>query len=908
MAKMGRASWPYYAQQVGKGACEYYLGVGEAPGRWSGRGLERLGIAAGSEVTEAQLEALFGRALDPSTGEALGAGWRADGVTGFDLCFSAPKSVSALWALAEGDISAQVRAAHAAAVGAALDYLDGHAAFSRTGRDGVLQVDTAGFAAATFEHRTSRAGDPQLHTHALVVNKLLCPDGTWRAIDAREIYAHKKSTGTLYQAALRAELTRRLGVAWGPMSEHGQAEILGIPTELIAAWSTRTAQLSAEAGPVIAAYEQTLGRALTSAERTAVSKVAVLKTRPGKVHETVATLRERWTGQAAELGWTPDRLLRAVRSASETAPRLDRHAAARDIDSLLEQAVTAAGARRAIFSRSDLTAEVCARIPLDGFSADMVREIAERLTDRALGLAVRLCDDDTGACRRASDARYASPATLAAELRILARADAGRSAGFAVVPADLMHAVGQRAGLDVGQAVALRRITGSGDFCSVLVAPAGTGKTTALGVATEAWAKTGHRVVGLAPTARAARELATATGTSTDTVAKFLHAHEHANTHGVVPAAHLTLDRRSVLVIDETGMLATADLDQLTGLAAQAGAKVVLVGDPHQLASIDRAGGMLAALANRTHAPTLETVHRFQQHWERRASLLLRAGNPHALGEYQQAERLHDHPNTDTAVTAMLEHWQQATDAGQRVLLLARSRHDVTQLNAQARARLIAAGAVHGPVLLDANLEWRAGDLLRATHNDRQLVLGDGHVRNGDTFTVLARARDGGLQVRHHASGEQTALPASYVREHAVYGWASTIDSAQGATVDLGLLLARPGLDRQHLYVGITRGRIANHVHLAPGEIGEEHHMSGPNRPGGPTETVHMLAAALTTSDEHRAAHTRLPDDHPHAARAQQPHAAATDLTRAKSDDDRRHQRLLEPAHEPRSAARGPGR
>jgi conjugative relaxase-like TrwC/TraI family protein len=312
-AKVRTSSWRYYANQVGHGACEYFLGVGEAPGRWYGRGLEGLGLEPRGVVRDWQLEATFGRALHPVGRVQLGRAWRADGVTGYDLCFSAPKSVSALWALGGPDVGAAIRAAHAAAVRAGLEYLDSHAAFSRVGRNGHTQVDTAGFAAAVFDHRTSRAGDPQLHTHALVLNKLQCPDGEWRTIDGHEIYAHKKSAGVVYQAALRSELTRRLGVGWTEVSKDGQAEIVGVPQTLITRWSTRAEQVAAESAPVIAAYETELGRTLTSAERTAVAKVAVLKTRPGKEQVDIVGLVDRWHAEAAALGWTPDRVVHAVR-------------------------------------------------------------------------------------------------------------------------------------------------------------------------------------------------------------------------------------------------------------------------------------------------------------------------------------------------------------------------------------------------------------------------------------------------------------------------------------------------------------------------------------------------------------------------------------------------------------------
>src|SRR3954470_16592789 len=322
-AKIRTGSWRYYAEQVEHGACEYFLGLGEAPGQWYGRGLEPLALDTGEMVAEPELEAMFGRSLHPIANMQLGRAWRADGVTGYDLTFSAPKSVSALWALGDDSVLAAVRKAHAVAVRTALDYLDGHAAFSRTGRDGATQVGTAGFAAAVFDHRTSRAGDPQLHTHALVLNKVQCADGEWRTIDGHEIYAHKKSAGALYQAALRNELTRTLGVSWTAVSKDGQAEIAGVPTALIRTWSKRTAQTLTEAAPVIAGYEDLLGRPLTSAERVAVEKVAVIKTRPHKETVDIVGLLERWAGEAAGISWTPQRLTAAVRDAAVPLPPRD---------------------------------------------------------------------------------------------------------------------------------------------------------------------------------------------------------------------------------------------------------------------------------------------------------------------------------------------------------------------------------------------------------------------------------------------------------------------------------------------------------------------------------------------------------------------------------------------------------
>jgi conjugative relaxase-like TrwC/TraI family protein len=856
-AKIRTGSWRYYAEQVEHGACEYFLGLGEAPGHWYGRGLEPLALSADAVVAEGELEAMFGRALHPVAGAQLGRAWRADGVTGYDLTFSAPKSVSALWALGNGGVSRAVRAAHTAAVRTALDYLDAHASYSRTGRDGSSQVGSDGFAAAVFDHRTSRAGDPQLHTHALVLNKVRCADGGWRTIDGHEIYAHKKSAGALYQAALRNELSRTLGVAWTPVSKDGQAEIAGVPAALTRTWSKRTAQTLAEAAPVIAAYEQLLGRSLSSAERVAVEKVAVVKTRPHKDTVDIVSLTDRWHTEAAAAGWTPERLRQSVRDAMEPRPSQAQVLAA--VDRSLVDAVIAAGARRAVFTRSDLAVEVGARVPTAGFTADMTRELHERITERALATAeaVRLRDQADGP-HRASDARYCSRTTLSRELEILAVADTGRRDGVAVCDLDTLTAIVRAGGLDDAQVDAVASLCSDGATISVLVAPAGTGKTTALGAATAAWQHELHRVHALAPSARAARELGTATGLPGDTVAKFLHEQARDRDPRDPAWARYHIGEGDVVVVDEASMLPTADLHTLARLVWERRAKLVLVGDPAQINAIDQAGGMLPALAHRLAASHLDTVHRFNSPWERHASLLLRDGNEEAIGFYLDNHRVHTtEDGTDDATTALFRHYTELTADDRRVLMLARSNSDVDELNARARQHALETGTVHGPPLLtDGDREWRAGDRMRVTRNDRHIPVGAEHLRNGDVFTVTGRTAMG-LTVQRLDSTDVAELPVAYVAEHARYGWASTVASAQGATVDDALLLARPGLDRTNLYVGMTRGRDSNHLYLAPEPDPEITPRTIEGRVLDAPERVRQM---LDTVDDTAAAHTRLPD------------------------------------------------
>jgi hypothetical protein len=884
---------------------------------------------------------------------------------------------------------------------AALGFLQAHASFSRRGRDGIEQIATAGYAAALFEHTTSRTGDPQLHTHALVVNKVRCTDGVWRTIDGYEVFHHKKAAGAIYQAALRAELATRLGVAFEPVTEHGQAEIAGVPDELFAAWSTRTHAVMADAIPTIAEAEEALGRPVSAAERARIVKTAVLATRPPKDHHVPqAGLRARWRAQARALGWDAERLQRSARLASPdgirsplegrsgspvtvtsdgtsvmtvttepvstvTAPNSTVAAAVVDsvtnsvttvastgvavsdsvltvadsvttvtrtgvavtdsvtdsvadvpaqrsagVDaegdlteyvtdsvtsapaepfavrpSWLVDAVTAVGRSGAVWSAADLTVQVAARLPATGSSAPRdAREAAvmvEALTLQALtgasAGAIRLGLDPSGVTARASDARYASREVVDTEAMVIEAVLDGLRPPRRL-PTTVLQATA-REGLSQEQQVAAVRLVSSRDLVTVMVAPAGAGKTTVLGAAVAGWTTAGARVLALGPSARAASELAASTGVAGVTVARFLTSQNALDTRPPTRSSPGVRDERrlrrgDVLLVDEASMLATADLAALTSRARAAGARVVLVGDPAQIGAIRAPGGMLEHLAGLIPGRVVELsgLHRFTHRWEAVATLALRAGDPSVLRTYQAQGRIHPAADGDAAADAVFDRWHTAVSEGRDALMLARGWGDVNALNARARAAAIATGQVTGPPLLTATArtastrgrpearEWRAGDVIMAKKNTPALRIGADQVRNGDRFTVLDAAPDGdGLVVEDLAGRGTTTLPAAYLARHSEYGWAATIDAAQGATSDIAVTLAGPGLDREHLYVAMTRGRHENHVHTTPGGADIDagpHHDS--HRSQGEVDALEQLARALATTGRERAAHSLL--------------------------------------------------
>jgi conjugative relaxase-like TrwC/TraI family protein len=293
IGKLAPGQHEYYLDTVARGAEEYYTAEGESPGRWTGRSAARLGLhgAVNGEGLGAVLSA-----RNPGDGERLVPAQGRARTPGFDCTFSAPKSVSLLWALGPPDVARQVREAHDAAVDAALAVLEVEASRARRGRGGLVQVDADGFVAAAFRHRTSRAGDPQLHTHALVANLAYAPsEDRWTALDARPLYAWAKSAGYLYEAQLRIELTRRLGVEWA-QPVRGIGEIAGFPRRVLRHFSQRRQQVEAH----LADVGMSSGKA---------AQIATYATRTPKDRSTpMFSLFMEWRQRAAALGLDTDRL------------------------------------------------------------------------------------------------------------------------------------------------------------------------------------------------------------------------------------------------------------------------------------------------------------------------------------------------------------------------------------------------------------------------------------------------------------------------------------------------------------------------------------------------------------------------------------------------------------------------
>ena len=770
IGKMVAGSEDYYLNTVASGREEYYTGAGEAPGQWLGSGTRELGLSG--EVAPDHLRSvLAGFAPD---GRSLTAGRvRPDGrVSGFDLTYSAPKSVSLLYGLSDPTTSEVVRRTHAEAVADALGYLERRGLRVRRGAGGDRRIEASGFIAAAFQHRTSRSGDPQLHTHVLVANAALGVDGTWSAPDARLLYFHARTAGFLYQAALRAGLTEALGVRFGRV-ENGTAELAGVSPILLRAFSTRRAEI-----------ERHMEAAGTTSARAA--EVAALITRAPKDSESplgldqAPTLRQRWQARAEDLGLSDPSLADAF-SLSHQSGRGDP-----EVSAIIASLTSPDGlcAQDSSFERRDVVRAVAGSLA-DGATVGKVEEIADQV----------LASPDVvplAAVGRGGELLHTTTELLAIEETLLDQATRCSHAQIAVVSDELVDGALKRFPMlaDEQQAM-VRQLTTSGAGVEAVVGKAGSGKTTALAASREAWAAAGYRIRGVALSARAAEGLSEGSGILSSTIASFVSALDRGGA---------SLCPGDVLVVDEAGMVGTRHLGRLIGAASDAAAKVVLVGDPRQLPEI-QAGGAFAGLIERIGSIELHENRRQDHAWERVALDELRHGNPtKGLAAFDGAQRIHVASSMAGARGQLVDAWWAARQSDSQSAMLAVNRRDVDILNQLARAIRRREDSLGPDVLTVDSLGFALGDEVLCLRNNHDL-----RVTNGTRGVITAAGADGVAVSTDHGVRH---LPVEYVLDgHLTHGYATTIHKAQGATVDRAFVLATDALTREAGYVAMSRAR-----------------------------------------------------------------------------------------------------
>jgi conjugative relaxase-like TrwC/TraI family protein len=769
IGKIALGQHAYYEQQVAQGRDDYYAGRGEAPGEWVGAGAEALGLSG--RVTGEQFTALLA-GLDPADpARRLRSTARDPRVAALDLTFSAPKSVSVLAAVGPDALARELIVAHELAVRAALGYLEDGAVQVRRGRDGYIVEPGEGLVAAAYRHRMSRALDPQLHTHIVAANMTRGPDGRYTALHGAQLYRAAKTAGYLYQAHLRALVSDRIGLAWGPVIK-GAAELQAVPQLVLEEFSKRRQEMlrAAQGGGI-------------GLDSKAAAESAALATRDRKRYGVdTHTWREEVRARAGELGLGTRELAQIAGDGRSRVARGPRRRAV-DEAALADHLASPTGLteRQNTFDERKLLQEFAAAAQ-SGARVELVRGQAERFAQRPDVLATTRGEMTTAELveceRRLVDAALvrAGERTGVIQEKLLAR-----------VVAEAQWPLTDE------QARAVTAVAESGRGVEVVEALAGTGKTYIAGILREAYERAGHEVLGVAPTGRGARELSEQAHIPAQTLDQFLLDLERV---GGEPL------KRSVVIFDEAGMAPTRSTARLFEAAQRAGAKVIAIGDPGQLSSV-RAGGWLRHLAHQLGSLRLTEVMRQRDGTERRALAALHDGHSERYINWaERSQRIETFDHRSDALERALHDWAEAAGrAGlKEAVMIARDNHTRDQLNDAARELLGALGLLGDELSYDG-LPLAVGDRVICRRNDRMLDLD-----NGTRGTV--RALDEHRVVMETDSHLVRELPAGYVTEHVEYAYALTGHGMQGATVESAIVLASPrDLTAGWSYTALSRAR-----------------------------------------------------------------------------------------------------
>jgi conjugative relaxase-like TrwC/TraI family protein len=713
-------------------------------------------------------------------------------VASFDLSLSDPKSVSLLAAGSSAEVRAEVQAGRHAAIRQVLAWLEQEAVGVRRGHNGSDRFRGQGVTAAAFDHRSSREGDPQWHTHVLVQNATIGPDGRWSALDSKKLYAHAMTADRIYHAALRAELTRRLDVRWRAVDPRsGAAELDGLhDRELLKAFSKRRAQVLAQ--------QQEWGH-----HGIAAGKAAALATRKAKDHtESEESFYGRVARGLAEHGVGPVELEQVCRGGRAQARELSPAARTR----LLNELAGPAGltAQASTFARRDVLDALAKQLPV---AASAERTLAEldNLADEFLSSerAVPVTVD-----RGLEERRYATPELLTLERGLVEQAERRTSECTAVVAGEhIRAALAARQGLDADQAAMVRQVTQEGAGISLVVGYAGSGKTYATGAAVDAFHRGGFQVICTAPTGAAARELERETKLPAPTLDSLL---------GQLDRRDERLDRHTVVVVDEAAMVGTRKLARLLDYADRAGSKVVMIGDDRQLAAIDT-GGAFRAFRLRLGATELRGNHRQQTELGQQVAALFRAGR-----QEEAFDRLVAHGKVIVCRTeveanaAQVRDWWQRFRDGQQAGMIAFTRAETTRLNTAARVLMVEDGRLGPDALQVGEREFRVGDQVVCGRNAR-MRLG---VVNGTRGQVTALDPTGRTLTIRTDEGREVTLPGWYVagrgyeRPWVDHGYAVTGHKTQGLTGDDFGVRPSTRADAQWAYVAASRHRFEIRLYL----------------------------------------------------------------------------------------------
>ena len=791
----------YYANLAGKD--DYYSvesGDKEPPGYWLGGGSESMDLEG--EVSAEQLKNGF-TGHHPNSGEALAKNAGEEHKPGWDCTFSAPKTVSAVWALADAEMKSKIEAAHQSAISFSISYLEREAGCTRHGKDGVTRVpsiESGGLIVAVFQHSTSRNQDPQLHSHCLILN--MNKEG--RGIDLDT--SHKMAAGALY----RAELADQLKQIGFEISRDGKSfKVEGIPDKLMQEWSSRRAEIETRLSE-------------TGQKGAVASAQAALETRSKKSEIDRQTLNDKWAAQALKHDFGSDKIRQLCDK--------EKHKV-RDLEPVKPGAeiVTELTTQNATFTKVQALTQIAIDAQGKASASEALSRVDTVLSAEsgAVLLGSRSKKEVENTPMKSGE-RYTTEEVIQTEQKMLQTvSEMSQKEGFAV-SADKTKQFAEEKGLTQQQTAALEHLTQQNQ-CAVLQGWAGAGKSYLLDAARQSWQAEGYEVRGAALSNAAAQNLDKEANISSTSVAKL----QFDTAKGDV-----VLNSKTVLVIDEAGMIGTRPMADLVEKCEQAGAKIVLVGDTKQLQAIE-AGAAMRAVGERIGMVELTEVRRQTAEIDRNIARDFREGRAtEALQKIDGLGRLSIEKNMPAAQDKAVSNFLADQKEGKTSLLIAATRAEVSDLNQKVRAELQAAGSVSKEqVACPTSTGYR-----NFSEGDR-VVFGQKHsfgerddasktVINGSTGTVRAALDNDGkpsLSVILDKSGQTIRIDLAEMSK-IDHGYATTVHKSQGATVDRVHALVGEQSGREWSYVASSRNRDSvqiytskDHYHRPePGKVKEE--------------------------------------------------------------------------------------
>ena len=770
-------------------------------------------------------------------------------IAGFDLVFTPSKSVSIAWGLGDKELRKNIEAAHEHAIQDVVRHLESNVVMTRRGHNGIRQIDTkSGIIGTKFRHYDSRAGDPNLHDHVVIANRVEGADDKWSSIDGRTLYQYGVECSELYNSRVQQYVTEKTGLQFEPRMQNGKPihEIVGISDETIRAFSSRRGDISAELDKVKAKFIDDNGYEPSEKQLIKLAQQATLATRPAKSEaRSLEDLHTEWVAAAHALSEhsvhvpVDHQLAESLKTASaqyeqNTLQAVRQEAYSTPLEAHTDAVLSRLEEARSTWRRTHINAETSRYVRELGLNETqdrgLISSIRQSVTEDSLPLHIKdtrltpreyLRKDGTSQYQRIDSELFTSERVLAAENKIL------DAASRAVIPAstvDVFELAAQKRRtelaeqghtLPAGQEAMAREFATSDKFLVVGIGAAGAGKTSSTRLAVDAIEASGNRVIGMAPTAAAAAVMRSEMRINADTVDKFLTDWQS----GKKP---LDVRPGDVLLVDEAGMIATPKMEKILTLAQERGALVRALGDYRQLSAVG-SGGALRLVDREIGAVHLDELFRFKNPEEAAATLSLRepplVGTDKPFEFYKENGRIVA-GDADAMIEDLFRKYSADVTAGKQSIMIASTNETVTRLNDLAQAHATEHGQVStdaGAVALHNSSRAHLGDTIVTRKNARRLIVNSGQdfVKNGDLWRVTDLHDDGRITAQHTGHGGKVTLPAGYVQESVELGYASTIHRAQGSTVDTAHALVDASTDRAGAYVALTRGRENNQLYVA---------------------------------------------------------------------------------------------